>query len=65
MPNRILREFWLTSESIDALTAEGERFFARLRLVTDYRGRFEALDVRGGLPFRPRLRGKAVSHESR
>ena len=39
MPNRILRD-WTDSESIDLLTAQGERFFTRLIMKVDDYGRY-------------------------
>ena len=45
MPNRLVREAILTSESLDKLSAEAERLFYRLLVVCDDFGRFEA-DVR-------------------
>lgn len=42
MPTRLVREGWLTSERIDALSAAEECFFLRLILRVDDYGRFEA-----------------------
>ncbi len=43
MPSRLLRERITTSESLDALSAEAERLFYRLLVVSDDYGRFEAM----------------------
>lgn len=42
MPNRIVREGWLTSPRIDGLDANEERFFLRLLLKADDFGRYSA-----------------------
>lgn len=42
MPSRILKEGICTSETIDALSAEGERFFYRLLVQCDDFGRLDA-----------------------
>lgn len=42
MPNRILKESITTSDTIDALSAEEERFFCRLLVVADDFGRADA-----------------------
>jgi hypothetical protein len=42
MPNRIIREGWVESEAVDALSCEAERFFIRLCLKADDYGRFHA-----------------------
>lgn len=42
MPNRILKESITTSDEIDALTADEERFFYRLLVVCDDFGRMDA-----------------------
>lgn len=39
MPNRVLRD-WTDSETIDTLTAQGERFFTRLIMKVDDFGRY-------------------------
>lgn len=45
MPNRIIREGWIESEAIHALSAEAERFFLRLCLRADDFGRYHANHV--------------------
>ncbi len=45
MPNRIIRESICTSESVNNLTAEEERFFYRLILQVDDHGRMDARPV--------------------
>jgi len=42
MPNRIIRDSARTSQTLDLLSAEGERLFWRLTTVADDFGRFEA-----------------------
>jgi hypothetical protein len=42
MPNRIIKESCRTSQTLDRLSAEAERFFWRLITVADDYGRFEA-----------------------
>jgi hypothetical protein len=42
MPNRIIRESILTSPTVDAMSADEERFFLRLMLLVDDFGRFDA-----------------------
>lgn len=42
MPNRIIREGWIDSERIDALSVTAERFFLRLCLKADDFGRYSA-----------------------
>lgn len=42
MPNRFLKESITTSENIDSLTADAERFFYRLTVVCDDFGRMDA-----------------------
>lgn len=42
MPNRIIREAFITSEKVDSLNVEAERFFFRLLLIVDDYGRTEA-----------------------
>jgi hypothetical protein len=42
MPSRIIREGWLESEGINALSADAERFFLRLCLRADDFGRYHA-----------------------
>ena len=42
MPNRIIRDDWLDSETVNKLDAPAERFFLRLCLVADDFGRFHA-----------------------
>ena len=41
MPNRIVREGFLDSETVDRLSIEAERFYFRLLLVADDYGRFD------------------------
>lgn len=42
MPSRLLKEFWLTSERLDGLSADADRLFMRIYLIADDYGRFEA-----------------------
>jgi hypothetical protein len=42
MPNRVIKDRWLSSPTLDLVSADGERLFARLMLVADDFGRFEA-----------------------
>jgi hypothetical protein len=42
VPNRIIRESSLTSDTLDKLSAEAERLFFRLTIVADDKGRFNA-----------------------
>ncbi len=41
MPNRLIRENWLDSEPVSALSPEAERFLLRLTLCADDAGRFD------------------------
>lgn len=45
MPNRYVREGYLSSEKVAKLSAEAERLYFRLYLVVDDYGRFEARSV--------------------
>jgi hypothetical protein len=63
MPNRIIKDAILVSANIDQLTADEERFFFRLLLVSDDYGRFDARPpvIRGrAYPLKPEVTDQHV-----
>jgi hypothetical protein len=63
MPNRIIKDAILVSANIDQLTADEERFFFRLLLISDDYGRFDARPpvIRGrAYPLKPEVTDQHV-----
>jgi hypothetical protein len=71
-PPEVIREVKLGAGKETRYDAASGNFALRDQVVDLFEqldllgtGTIESLEVKGGLPFRLRLRGKAVSHESR